>query len=566
MGRTRFSAAVAALPGGGSWAGREAGRPAPPETAPPAPGCAAGATARWRWVAWSALLFSTACAEEYGVPYDVDDGVAADGDATSEVTIDGPADATDLFTDQPGPTDDAGSEDHEIEDIVEHPPSSCPCLGTTDNFCLYPHDTPGCPMLLPGGYCDPNGNGNFEDDGDWARGWTEYHDLCPWTCDDGGCNAPSENCGNCPADCGSCPPTCGDGACDTPSENCGNCPADCGSCPPTCGDGACTGDENCLSCPADCPRHVSVACGLLGAQDIGGSPGFSSFLSGCPRIAKWLGGAGSTPAAGWAPFDAMAAYKCACGGTTVLRLYGPPASFATGDDLWRERYGFLESVLSWQRAAVDYLESDNECDAGHCWFDPADPSYSPSPAHAAAYATFLQQWVARASAHGFRPLVGNLSVGAPGGDIDRCDGDGMRTFAALLPAIRSAAAAGGGWGYHSYTTDWSTDPSSGMAPYLAFRYRKYVRCLPELESIPLIFTEAGFDLGGNPDADGYRAHGGWAAYGPWLSWYQSEIARDAYVRGALLFAFSAPGSWSSFRLDDDETALRAVLGPPACTP
>lgn len=541
-----------------------------------------------RRIGWTAIVLLSACAEEYGHPYDAAD--ATSGDTPSEVVPDVPAEATDVSADHTVPTDDVGLDANGHESAADVSPPGCPCLGTTDNFCLYPRDTPGCPMLLPGGYCDPNGNGDFEDDGDWVRGWTEYHDRCAWTCGDGGCNAPSENCTNCPADCGPCPPTCPDGACGTgedcrscpadcgacPStcgdgacnggEDCRSCPADCGACPPTCGDGACAADENCLSCPADCPRRVGVACSLLGAQDLGSSPGFPSFLSGCPRIAKWLGGAGSTPATGWAPFAAMAAYKCACGGTTVLRVYGPSASFATGDDLWRERYGFLESALPWQRNAVDYLESDNECDAGYCWFDPADPSYSPSPAHAAAYATFLQQWVARASANGFRPLVGNLSVGAPGGDVDRCDGDGMRTFAALLPAIRSAAAAGGAWGYHSYTTDWSTDAASGMAPYLAFRYRKYVRCHPELESVPLIFTEAGFDRGGNPDADGYRAHGGWTAYEPWLRWYQAEIARDPYVRGALLFAFAVPGSWSSFRLDDDEAALRAVLGAPTCSP
>jgi hypothetical protein len=380
-----------------------------------------------------------------------------------------------------------------------------------------------------------------------------------------GDSSPTDDAPGPDADAPDVPPACPDGTCAA-GEDCRSCPADCGSCPPACGDGSCGADENCLSCSADCPRRASVACSLLGAQDLGGAPGFGPFLGGCPRVAKWLGGAGSGPGTGFAQFAEMAAYKCACGGTTVLRIYGPYASFATGDDLWRERYGFLESALPWQKAAVDYLESDNECDAGHCWFAPGDPTYAPSPVHAAEYSTFVEQWIARAVAHGFHPLVGNVAVGNPGGDVDNCDGDGMRTFAAFLPAIRAAAAAGGAWGYHSYTNDWGTDAAAGMAPWLAFRYRKYVRCHPELASIPLIFTEAGFDRGGGPDTDGFRANGGWAAYEPWLRWYQGELARDAYVRGALLFAFAAPGSWSSFRLDDDEAALRAVLGPATCTP
>ena len=469
---------------------------------------------------------------------------------------------------------------------VQDSQSTCPCLKNTDNYCFYPRDTPGCDMVKPGGYCDPNGDGDFSD-GDWQRGWYEYKNNCPWDCGDGGCNSPSENCSNCPADCGTCQPVCGDGKCDSgencqncpgdcgncqPScgdrrcdagEDCRNCPADCGTCPPACGDGKCDAGENCLSCPGDCPRGTGFACNLLGGQDLGGSPGFPSFLGGCPRIAKWLGGAGSEPGSGFAQFDEMAAYKCFCGGITVLRIYGPAASYPTGDDLWNARYRFLEYAQPWQKAAVDYLESDNECDAGHCFYDPN--TFQPSPERAADYAGFLQQWTRRAVAAGFRPLVLNLAVGNPGGDVDNCDGDGMRTFGALLPAIRDAHASGGAWAYHSYTADWSTEAQTGMAPYLAFRYRKFVRCFPELASVPLIFTEAGFDRGGNPDRDGFLANGGWSAYEPWLRWYQGEIAKDSYVRGALLFAFAPAGSWSSFRLDDYETSLRAIIGPPNCS-
>ena len=56
-------------------------------------------------------------------------------------------------------------------------PGGCPCRSDVDNFCLYPKSETGCGMLQPGGYCDPNGDGSF-DDGDWVRGYNEWHSTC----------------------------------------------------------------------------------------------------------------------------------------------------------------------------------------------------------------------------------------------------------------------------------------------------------------------------------------------------------------------------------------------------
>ena len=55
------------------------------------------------------------------------------------------------------------------------PEPSCPCIG--DNFCAHPPSTSGCEMTHPGGYCDPNGDGSY-DDGDWVRGWAEHGERC----------------------------------------------------------------------------------------------------------------------------------------------------------------------------------------------------------------------------------------------------------------------------------------------------------------------------------------------------------------------------------------------------
>ena len=54
----------------------------------------------------------------------------------------------------------------------------CPCFGGVDNFCFYPPSTSGCSMTYPGGYCDPDGDGDYSD-GDWVRGYFEYQDACP---------------------------------------------------------------------------------------------------------------------------------------------------------------------------------------------------------------------------------------------------------------------------------------------------------------------------------------------------------------------------------------------------
>jgi len=55
----------------------------------------------------------------------------------------------------------------------------CPCSEDPgiDNFCFYAPNTPECPMTAPGGYCDPNGDGSY-DDGDWNQGYFAYLEQC----------------------------------------------------------------------------------------------------------------------------------------------------------------------------------------------------------------------------------------------------------------------------------------------------------------------------------------------------------------------------------------------------
>jgi hypothetical protein len=84
-------------------------------------------------------------------------------------------------------------------------------------------------------------------------------------CGDDGCGG---QCGACAQNqacdalgqCGALPARCGDQTCDAAGdEDCGNCPADCGTC---CGDGACVAGqgENCATCIADCRCNQGEAC------------------------------------------------------------------------------------------------------------------------------------------------------------------------------------------------------------------------------------------------------------------------------------------------------------------
>lgn len=54
---------------------------------------------------------------------------------------------------------------------------SCSSDPNFDNFCYHAPSTSGCGMTYPGGYCDPNGNGSY-DDADWVRGYNEYQAAC----------------------------------------------------------------------------------------------------------------------------------------------------------------------------------------------------------------------------------------------------------------------------------------------------------------------------------------------------------------------------------------------------
>jgi hypothetical protein len=278
-----------------------------------------------------------------------------------------------------------------------------------------------------------------------------------------------------------------------------------------------------------------LPCGKLSGQALQVTAGFQSLLALCPRVVKWI-------AVGGVDFGSIQAFKARCPSSkTVLRMYGPQGNYPTANDMWNARYGALNSATAAQKAAVDYLESDNEADAGHGFGNPQD------------YNTFLMQFVSLAASKGFKPLVGNIAVGNPAGNIDTCSGAGMLAFGAIVPAIQAASQAGGGWAYHSYTPDWSK--TFNTQQYWALRYRRYVSCYPQLgpnKGVNLILTEGG-------SAGGYLANGGVAPFADWLTWNQQQLAADPYVVGATLFTYASGSNWSSFQLDPVEPQLENII-------
>lgn len=67
----------------------------------------------------------------------------------------------------------------QCEDRSVEVPEACGCpdAENANNFCHLPPRTAGCPMTAPGGYCDPDGDGSYED-GDWDRGWSDFDTTC----------------------------------------------------------------------------------------------------------------------------------------------------------------------------------------------------------------------------------------------------------------------------------------------------------------------------------------------------------------------------------------------------
>lgn len=198
----------------------------------------------------------------------------------------------------------------------------------------------------------------------------------------------------------------------------------------------------------------------------------------------------------------------------------------------------LKGLSAADRKLIDYVEGPNEGDSTPTWF---------SLSQAEWFGRFSARLADHMASFGVRPIVGCIGVGQPGGTSDQ----EAAKWRAFFPALSAANRAGGGWSYHSYTIDYSTDPEKEQ--WYSLRYRKLIKVMekerPDLARMPLFLTEGGVDYSGNAAKDGWQARGTQKQFQDWLVWFDSEMQKDSQVEGITLFQSGDPEIWPSFELE-----------------
>jgi hypothetical protein len=189
-----------------------------------------------------------------------------------------------------------------------------------------------------------------------------------------------------------------------------------------------------------------------------------------------------------------------------------------------------------------------------------------SPGEMAGLASFEAERTRLLAAEGVRSCIGNFSTGQPA----------LELWPAFFPALQAASEHRGFLGLHEYAAPhlWfgsgphQVDPTGdeGDEGWLTLRSRKVYRrhLLPGGLAVPLIITETGIDgqVGGRPgpvgegwkDFAGYWTQSGQVSTTPagyyveQLAWYDAEMQRDDYVRGAAVFTLAGPAGWESFEV------------------
>lgn len=241
--------------------------------------------------------------------------------------------------------------------------------------------------------------------------------------------------------------------------------------------------------------------------------------------------------------EALREYKAACPeGKSVVRIYtrmhfavGTDPGEAASDYWFGALWPRLAELAPEDRALVDYLEGPNECEAYPVW---------DTPETAAWFAAFWVELANYMATEGIRPCVGSIPVGNPPGSPEEVEAK----LAAFAPALARARELGGVWSYHAYSLAYGTDMAQEY--WYSLRYRMLrellLRSHPELADLPMVLTEAGVDLGGNPTQDGWQARGDAAKYETWLTWFDERLREDDWLLGATLFQCGDTQGWPSF--------------------
>lgn len=297
----------------------------------------------------------------------------------------------------------------------------------------------------------------------------------------------------------------------------------------------------CLLALADCSAASHLSESRLSIHLLGGryTPGARSVVQAGPRLLKIFD-------LGKDMLDAAREYKSLYPeGKVILRVWhirkwterDDPVKSA--DEFWMEvLQPQIDGLTLENRRLIDYLEGPNEGDSTPTWF---------SQNQAAWFGRFSARLAGRLGSIGIKPIVGCIGVGQPGGNPEEI----AAKWRSFYPALAAAKRAGGGWAYHSYTIDYSTDRDKER--WYSLRYRRLIEIMrkdrPDLAAMPIFLTEGGVDYSGSAAKDGWQARGTQEKFKDWLTWFDGEIRKDPQVVGITLFQSGDEAIWPSFELE-----------------
>ena len=231
-----------------------------------------------------------------------------------------------------------------------------------------------------------------------------------------------------------------------------------------------------------------------------------------------------------------------------------------------------------QQAADEFMASQlqtiNANPLIEYWEGPNEPVWTNS-AGVAWYAQFEIERTNRLAAMNKKAVIANFSAG---------ELRNMEWWPAFLPAIAHGLQNGAILGLHEYSCPWmwwmtgsyqiDPDEDEGDEGWTTLRYRKVYRQFLEpagLGAMPLVITETGLDPGINPRPPG-TPPGTWKQladfwrtndnrpdtaqyYFDQLRWYEEELKKDKYVKGATVFTWGSYGPpWDAFDVANTEVA------------
>jgi len=193
----------------------------------------------------------------------------------------------------------------------------------------------------------------------------------------------------------------------------------------------------------------------------------------------------------------------------------------------------------------------------------------PTPNNAeqmARLATFEAERTRLLAAEGIGSCVGSFSTGQPPLDL----------WPAFYPALQAVQEHAGYLGLHEYAAPYiwfasgphqlQAGSDEGDEGWLTLRYRKAYRqyLQPAGLDVPLLITEMGIDgqVSNRPGPPGrgwqdfaeFWRHEGRVSttaagfYVEQLAWYDAQLAKDDYVKGAAIYTLAGPAGWETYEI------------------